>query len=177
MWGFCYYTCMMRNPWSMCPGRRQTVSPNHKVRMASSYLKHFDEQLLFLGGGGVCFVREVHGCVRLVLLSLCRRTPPGSNNAPPMRRDFHKLWQKSKLYHKNDAFSCKHSGKFCDAGKKSDKYHLLLMSLRTFGASLASTALRHCITIRWLSVGSATDGILRKTDFAFELLDIPDRKV
>lgn len=51
------------------------------------------------------------------------------------------------------------------------------MSLRTFGAPLASTALRHCITIRWLSVGSAADGILLKTDFAFELLDIPDREV
>lgn len=63
------------------------------------------------------------------------------------------------------------------AGKESGKYHLLLMLLRTFGASLASTALRHCITIRWLSVGSATDGILLKTDFAFELPDIPDRKV
>lgn len=43
------------------------------------------------------------------------------------------------------------------------------MSLRTFGASLASAALRHCITIRRQSVGSATDGILLKTDFAFEL--------
>lgn len=51
------------------------------------------------------------------------------------------------------------------------------MLLSTFGASLASTALRHCITIRWLSVGSATDGILLKTDFAFELTDIPDQKV
>lgn len=51
------------------------------------------------------------------------------------------------------------------------------MLLSTFGASLASTALRHCITIRWLSVGSATDGILLKTDFAFELPDILDRKV
>lgn len=51
------------------------------------------------------------------------------------------------------------------------------MLLRTFGASLASTALRHRITIRWLSVGSATDGILLKTDFAFELPDISDRKV
>lgn len=50
------------------------------------------------------------------------------------------------------------------------------MLLRTFGAPLASTALRHCITIRWLSVGSATDGILLKTDFAFELPDIPDRE-
>lgn len=40
----------------------------------------------------------------LVLLSLCRRTPTGSNNAPPMLRDFHKLWQKSQLYHKNDTF-------------------------------------------------------------------------
>lgn len=49
------------------------------------------------------------------------------------------------------------------------------MLLSTFGASLASTTLRHCITIRWLSVGSATDGILLKTDFAFELSDIPDR--
>lgn len=43
------------------------------------------------------------------------------------------------------------------------------MSLRTFEASLASAALRHCITIRRLSVGNATDGILLKTDFAFEL--------
>lgn len=51
------------------------------------------------------------------------------------------------------------------------------MLLSTFGASLSSTALRHCITIRWLSAGSATDGILLKTDFAFELRDIPDRKV
>lgn len=51
------------------------------------------------------------------------------------------------------------------------------MLLSTFGASLASTALRHCITIRWLSVGSATDGILLKTDFVFELPVIPDRKV
>lgn len=57
------------------------------------------------------------------------------------------------------------------------RHHLLLMLLSTFGASLASTALRHCITIRWLSVGSVTDGILLKTDFAFELPDIPDRKV
>lgn len=48
------------------------------------------------------------------------------------------------------------------------------MLLSTFGASLDSTALRHCITIRWLSVGSASDGILLKTDFAFELQDIPD---
>lgn len=79
----------------------------------------------------------------------CRRTPTGSNNAPPMRRDLHKLWQKSHLYHKNDTFSYKHSRKFWDAGKESGKYHLLLMLLRTFEASLASAALRHCITIRW----------------------------
>lgn len=60
--------------------------------------------------------------------------------------------------------------KVCDAGKESGKYHLLLMLLSTFGASLASAALRHCITIRWLRVASATDGILLKTDFAFELV-------
>lgn len=85
-----------------------------------------------------------------------------------MRRDFQKTTtKKSNLYHENDTFSYKHPRKFGDAGKKSDKYHLLLMSLRTFGAPLASTALRHCITIRWLSVGSAADGILLKTDFAF----------
>lgn len=63
------------------------------------------------------------------------------------------------------------------AGKESDKYHLLLMLLSTFGASLASTAPRHCITITRLSVRSATDGILLKTGFAFELPYIPDRKV
>ena len=77
------------------------------------------------------------------------------------------MTKKSNLYHKNDTFLYKLSRKFWAAGKESDKYHLLLMLLRTFGASLASTALRHCITIRWLSVGSATDGILLKTDFAF----------
>lgn len=95
-----------------------------------------------------------------------------------------KLWPKeSPLYRKNDTFFfllplllANTPEKFCDAGKKSDKYHLLLMSLRTFGASLASAALRHCITIRWLSVGSATDGILLKTDFAFELAHVPRQK-
>lgn len=133
--------------------------------MASNYLKHFDDQLF-------CFVREVRACVRWALLSLCTRVPTGSNNAPSMRRDFHKLWPKSKLDNKYYTFSCKHCEKFSGAGKKSDKYHLLLMSLRTFGASLGSTALRHCITIRRLSVGSATDGILLKTDFAFELVYI-----
>lgn len=50
------------------------------------------------------------------------------------------------------------------------------MSLGTFGAALASTALRHCVTIGWRSVGCATDGILLKTDFAFELPRVPNSK-
>lgn len=45
------------------------------------------------------------------------------------------------------------------------------------GLHFTSTAHRHCVTISWLSVGRATDGILLKTDFIFELPDIPDRKV
>lgn len=132
-----------------------------------------------------CWAREVRGCVRLALLSLCRRTPTGSNNAPPMLRDFNKTMTKRKSFIPQERhfffrllplLLANTPEKFCDAGKKSDKYHLLLMSLRTFGASLASAALRHCITIRWLSVGSATDGILLKTDFAFELAHIPRQK-
>lgn len=60
-----------------------------------------------------------------------------------------KLWQKrSNLYHEKWHFSDKHSRKFFGlAGTESDKHHLLLMLLRTFGASLANTAPRHCITI------------------------------
>lgn len=87
---------------------------------------------------------------RYCLLADARpQVPKKQNKNAPMRRDFHKLWPiKSQLFDRNNTFSGKYSPKFCDAGKKSDKYHLLLMSLRTFGASLGGTALHHCITTR-----------------------------
>lgn len=54
-------------------------------------------------------------------------------------------------------------------GIETGKYHLLLMLLNSTFVAHASIALRHWITIRWLSDHSATHGILLKTDFAFEL--------
>lgn len=120
----------------------------------------------------------------LAQLSPRRRAPTGSQkathtqkkkNAPPMRRDFHKLWPiKSQLYLRNNTFSRNHSPNFCDAGKKSEKYHLLLMSLRTFGASLGSTALHHCITTRWVLAEQLKE-FYWKQGLAFELLN-PARK-
>lgn len=153
----------------MCQWKARCVPEQH-VWKAVTYLSTLMSSVLFCG-------RSPRICQTGVIVSLQRRTPTGSHNAPPMRRDFHKLWQKSHLYHKNDTLFFQTLYKVWDVGRESGKYHLLLMLLSTFGASLASTALRHCITIRWLSVGSATDGILLKTDFAFELPDIPDRKV
>lgn len=61
-----------------------------------------------------------------------------------------KIKKKSIIPPEITLFCRKHSPKFCDAGKKSEQYHLLLMSLRTFGASLGSSAPRHCITTRWV---------------------------
>lgn len=103
--------------------------------------------------------------------------PTGSNNAPHMRHDFNKRWPKKVFFHGNVTSLTNTLEKVWDAGKESGKYHLLLMLLSTFGVSLGSTALRHCITIRWLSVGSATDGIWLKTSLIFELPNTPERKV
>lgn len=141
--------------------------------MASSYLRDFDEQLLFYNV--LCEKsKDVSDWCHCLVADARLQVPITRHPCGVISINCDK---KSNSYHKNDTFLTNTLEKVWDAGKESGKYHLLLMLLSTFGASLASTALRHCITIRWLSVGSATDGILLKTDFIFELPDIPDRKV